>query len=572
MPPGTPGSRRGWLGWLEDHRPAVGGIALWVALALIVGAAVATGGAAAFGRATGVHPSVAPTDEQGPSPSAAATKAGQPAKASPKAAKGKKQGGPASPTPGATSPGPGGPGGGGPGTGSPPPVPGTKPLPPCTPGSSNETGVTKGEVKLGQIVTDSSTLPGQFRPAYEGLMAYAKLVNDGGGICGRRLSVEFQNDNSNPLTHDYRSMAQRVFAFVANESLLDGEDYQTSPPFNPRYTDNRTGGYVPDVGGLAFAYGRSQSAWHAGVVGSVSPVLIGGGQFRYFVDEARASGRPCRKAGVVYLVEPTGASKDQGLLFQAALEAPWGANLGPGSVHLYQAALLSPVLVYKGLVQNMVRDGVNCVFTASDLASNINLAKAMAQEGVWPPDTCSRGDECFSVFWIPFSAYDPEFIRDAGSGARFVSSFLPHLPLNETGNPAMRSYLDALTALARSDSRFGGAEPSTFSLLGFASGIMFGEALAACGGSPTRNCVMSYLRSMQSFTAGGLLGRITPFRTTRVNYGTYGTFDWKWIFADSVAVRVLGNEATLIHRFHRVNPPGGGFFPDTLHVARGSPA
>jgi hypothetical protein len=138
-------------------------------------------------------------------------------------------------------------------------------------------GVTNETITIGQIVTDSSQIPQQLRPAHEGLRAFVELVNKAGGVCDRKLRLEYRNDNLNPATHnqDARELAARVLAFVGNESLLDFLDYQREPPFEP--TVQGGGSFVPDVGGLAFSYGRSQSRWHAGVIGSVSPVLVGGG-------------------------------------------------------------------------------------------------------------------------------------------------------------------------------------------------------------------------------------------------------------------------------------------------------
>src|SRR5439155_1403410 len=79
---------------------------------------------------------------------------------------------------------------------------------------------------------------------------------------------------------DTQDLANRILAFVGNDSLLDFLDYGRNPPFDPTFKGG--GSYVPDLGGLAFSYGRAQSSWHAGVVGSVSPVLVGGGQFKPF--------------------------------------------------------------------------------------------------------------------------------------------------------------------------------------------------------------------------------------------------------------------------------------------------
>ncbi len=443
-----------------------------------------------------------------------------------------------------------------------PVIPGAVPPPPCTPKPTDATGVTDSEIVIGQIVTDVTQVPQQLGPAHEGLAAYVELANASGGVCGRKLRLEYRNDNLNPATHRgaYESLARTVFAFVANQSLLDSQDYEQSPPFNPTYRDGDE--YVPDVGGLAFAYNRSQSPWHAGIVGSLSPVLIGGGQVRGFLEDARSRGTPCRRGAVVYLREPTGASEDQARLLDVALRREWGGNLGDGNTEMYAANLLDPVPAYEAMVEQMVTDGMNCVFSYTDLASSINLVRAMTNRQLWPPDRCTRGDECFRVTYVPLSVYDQKFIQDGGEGALGVNTFIPHVPLNERDHPSMRVYLNALKKA------FPDARPSTFSLLGFASGQMLVEALQACGGAPTRICVMTHLRKLRDFTSGDLIGAISPFRSSRATYGQYGTYDWKWVFTCSVGLRV--EERNGVRDFHRIRP-SSGFFCDKMKVARGTP-
>lgn len=443
-----------------------------------------------------------------------------------------------------------------------PGLPGSPTARSCRPEKVNAPGVTDSQITIGQIVTDSNQIPQQLRPAHEGLQAFLNVFNKAGGLCRRLLRLEYRNDNLNPATHnqDARDLASRVLAFVGNESLLDFLDYDRNPPFEP--TVQGGGSPVPDVGGLAFSYGRSQSKWHAGVIGSVSPVLVGGGQYKDLMAEAKAKRAPCRKGGVVYIREPTGASEDQARVGQVSIEESWGGGLGRGNTQLYAANLLDPVPAYEALVDRMVADGMNCVFTYTDLQSSINTAIAMNNRGVWPPDRCKLGSRCFRVFSVVLSVYDGKFIQDGGEGARNVSTFIPHVPLVETGNRAMKVYLDAINGVR-------GARPSTFSVLGFASGLMFVEALQACPAAPTRPCLMNALRKMKDFTAGGLLGGTTPFRTTRATFDQYGTYDWKWIFNRYTILRVLDRNGK--RDFYRVSPDRG-FSQSELRVARGSPA
>jgi hypothetical protein len=361
-------------------------------------------------------------------------------------------------------------------------------------------------------------------------------------------------------------MVHKVFAFVANSSLIEQIDYQSDKPFDPLFSDN--GEFVPDIGSLAFTYARAQSPVYFGAVGSLSPSLTGGLQFKYLVDDARARGKPCRKAGMVYLREPTGASEDGGRLAGIALEnTAWGAGLGAGNVKYYVQNLADPEPVYEQTIAQMAADGVNCAFAYLDLTSTVTFVQAAVRRGVWPPDKCT-GPTCFSLLFVPVGSYDPKFIRDAGDGSRFVTTFILSRPLNETSNPAMHTYLQALAGVPK-------AEPGAFSVQGYAAGMLFVRALAACGSAPTRSCLLSYLRGVHDFDADGLLGPVPLDRRTRVicngDCGSFkgrGTYDWKWIAPCTVALQILDRDNK--RDFYRINP-GSDFACDTLHVARGTP-
>lgn len=441
-------------------------------------------------------------------------------------------------------------------------LPGTKQAPPCaaTKGYTAH-GLSESEVHIGQIVSDVNLLPQQLGPAHEGLAAYVKLINSVGGVCGRKLVLEYSNDNANPAQekNDFQALAGKVFAFVGNESLQDGQTYSGSAPYEPTVKDGDE--VVPDVGGLAFSTGRSQSSAFAGNVGSLSPTLTGGGQFKTIVDFTRAAGKPCTKGAVLYLREPTGASLDQSTIGQIALEAPWGGGLGKGNTKLYVADLAQSVPAYRLTVQTMLSEGMDCVFTYADAGSDANLLQAMAQEGAWPPDKCTSPTRCFRLAYVPFAAYDATFLQTAAEAARSVYTFIPHLPLNETSNPAMQAYLKALKAY-KSD-----ANPGTFSIIGFTAGAMFAESLGACGDAPTRKCLLDYLHALKGFNAGGLIGDITPFRTTRATYMST-TFDWKWIFVCAVTMQVSPSGGSV--QFVRVAPKQG-YSCDEMKIARSDP-
>ena len=65
----------------------------------------------------------------------------------------------------------------------------------CTPSGGNlDVGITDSSVTVGSVATISGPVPGLFRNVQSGLKAYAAYVNSTGGICGRKLEIQYADD------------------------------------------------------------------------------------------------------------------------------------------------------------------------------------------------------------------------------------------------------------------------------------------------------------------------------------------------------------------------------------------
>ena len=67
------------------------------------------------------------------------------------------------------------------------------------------------------------------------------------------------------------------------------------------------------------------------------------------------------------------------------------------------------------------------------------------------------------------------------------------------------------------------------------------------------NGVMDYWRGAKDYDGGGLLGAVTPFRTTRVdcrdgcgNFGGHGTYDFNFVDTAIAHARLAGVPAELV--------------------------
>ena len=214
---------------------------------------------------------------------------------------------------------------------------------------SDETGVTDDEITIGQIVTDSSSIPQQFNPAHEGLDAFVQPLQP----CRRPVRTQAQArvpqrhvQSGDPRTGrraSSRTASSRSSATSrCSISSTTSSGRRSSRPFRGRRIV-RPGRRWPRV--LVCRAGQSSLARRRDRQRVADP------RRRRAVPllptEAKAQGNPCKKAGVVYLQEPTGASEDQARVGAVSLEESWGAGLGADNTQLYAAGLFDSTLQYE---------------------------------------------------------------------------------------------------------------------------------------------------------------------------------------------------------------------------------
>ena len=114
--------------------------------------------------------------------------------------------------------------------------PGADPLPVLAGGTGDISGpgVTATEIKIGQIATETGPMPGMFEGSILALQAFANYVNDQGGILGRQLVIDQQDDafDCATYTNELKSMSKDVFAMVGTWSNQDGcgQDFLAANP------------------------------------------------------------------------------------------------------------------------------------------------------------------------------------------------------------------------------------------------------------------------------------------------------------------------------------------------------
>lgn len=357
-------------------------------------------------------------------------------------------------------------------------------------GGATDVGVTATEIRVGNVSAITGPLPSQFRPMAEAVQAYFKAVNDAGGINGRNLVLYGCDDemNGQKRVGCLKSLVEdkKVFAFVGNLSAADEND--------AGYLDGQLKGVVPDVGGFALSYSRSSSASYWSPMGALRRELAGTGQWE-FIKARTGFTKP------MVFWHNIQISREQGQTLQKEL----ATVLGISDENQIRSAEVSPTQPDFNLqVAQAKQNGIDAFFTSMEIASNIRLVRAVAQnrDASWNP-----------TIHFELATYTADFIEALGPLAKGVYIRIPHTPFSEPSFPPMARYLSTLGKY------FPHSTPASFGVFGWAGAGFFVRSLEKAGPKLTRAKLVEAMKSFtgpNAFTDGGLIGpndniRVQPF-------------------------------------------------------------
>jgi branched-chain amino acid transport system substrate-binding protein len=352
------------------------------------------------------------------------------------------------------------------------------------PGNTGNTasapGVTPTAVTLGNVSGLTGALPNSFNQGVQGVEALFSAVNAAGGICGRKLNLDSEDDQQDSSTNasDVQDLIPKVLAFVGSTS--DADDGGV-PAMQQAGT--------PDFG-FAIACSRSESSTYYSVAGG-SCYQPQGANGPYFINDSgfaleKASGYlPSKVAFLAYSIA---------ISAQAAQEYEYVFQHTFGGTPCYTDFSISPATAsLESDVAQMRSNGCQGVLTTLDVTGNAKLLQAMQQQSFTMP-----------FVYTTFDGYTPTLISSAGqSAAQGMTVGLPFVPLNEP-NPTVQLYQQQLTTYEP------GAQPSGFGFLAWEAGEMFIYCLIASGHNPTRASITNAVKSLQNWTGGGALGGYSP--------------------------------------------------------------
>jgi ABC-type branched-subunit amino acid transport system substrate-binding protein len=345
--------------------------------------------------------------------------------------------------------------------------------------TASDVGVTPNQLTFGNVSGLTGPLTGSFPQGSQGVEALFGAVNAAGGICGRHLNLDVEDDQQNASTNasDVADLIPKSLAFVGSTGDADNGGVPAMTAAN-----------IPDIG-FAINCDRSEEPvyWSPAAGSCDQP---DGPSGPYFIDNAtfelakQAGYLPTRMAFLSYSIS---------ISAQAAEEYEYVYQHMGGTVCYSDFAVSPASASLESDVESMQQNGCNGSFDTMDVTGNAKLLQAMQQQAYVVPYVAAT-----------FDAYTPALIATAGqSAAQGLIVALPFVPLNEP-QTMVQLYQQQLATYEPGD------QPSGFGFLAWESAQMLIYALIQSGHDPTRATLVKALDTMVNWTGGGALGGYTP--------------------------------------------------------------
>ena len=340
--------------------------------------------------------------------------------------------------------------------------------------TASNPGITASSITVGQVDTLSGPVPGLFQGAKDGTEAYLAYVNSQGGVNGRKIKLDVEDDafSGANYTTDTQQLVKRDFALVGGFSLFDDSGV---PAINAAR--------IPDIT-ESLSQARAEDQYNY----APDPLVVGGsrlGPLKYykkkFPSAIKHVGTFDANVAVAETQTKAVLSAMSSLGYQIGYRrtvTPFDTNFVPDALKMKAAGVQMVYVV--GLAVNQVAD----------------LAKDMAQQNFRP--------QIFSTNGV---AYDSSFVTQAGAAANGAATDLQsslYLGQDAKAVPAVALFDKWLLKV---DPK---AHVDTYGLYGWAAAQLFVQALRSAGPEPTRTSLIAQLNKITNFTASGLTAAGNP--------------------------------------------------------------
>jgi branched-chain amino acid transport system substrate-binding protein len=332
-------------------------------------------------------------------------------------------------------------------------------------------GVTDTEIKVGGIAAKTGPLGSQYEPIQFGIRAYLDMVNEKGGVHGRKINfLGLYDDATNPS----RNVAQarklveeeKVFAIVGVASPIFGAG---------EYLGQQE---VPTFG------------WNVNPEWIGPPNLFGEkGSFLNFTNPG---------PGIAWLAKQQLGVQKVGIIAYTVVQS---ADCAKGFAKSYRNFGLDVVLEDASLqfgatdisadIEKVRQSGTQFLSTCMDPSGNTLVARSLNRAGL---------DDV--KMWWP-NGYDQETLEKFGDlmeGVYFSTFFVPFE--RPDAAPGMKLFLEQMKK------RFPDQQLSEVVLAGWINADLFVTGLEKAGRNLTREKLIDAINEMTRYTAGGILAGI----------------------------------------------------------------
>lgn len=328
-------------------------------------------------------------------------------------------------------------------------------------------GVTDTEIRVGGVASVTNPIGGLWGESFEGVKAYFDMVNEQGGVHGRRLVLAEERDDQ---------MANNA---TEVQRLIGGDVFAVLPVAGPLFTGSE----------LLVREGVPTFGWAIGEdwAGADRPNLFGqSGSFLCI---------GCATTSTVWTAQAAGAER-VGILAYAVPQSAGCADGAARSIEEYggsagvEVAFMDQALPY-GMsdlsvqVSRMKDEGVQFVMTCLDTNGVVTLAREI------------RRQDLDATIYQP-NGYDHRILAEYGDlleGSIVRTDFVQFE--YEPAPPGLEDFLHHIEAR--------GATPSELSMVGWLNAGLFVTGLREAGPDFSRQKVIDAVNSLTDHTADGLL-------------------------------------------------------------------
>ncbi len=337
----------------------------------------------------------------------------------------------------------------------------------CDPSGNkaSDTGVTATSINIGTVSDISGVQPGLFQSTFDAMKAWKAYTDSLGGICGRRVTLDLRDDqtNSGGNRAETQAACAKDFALVGSVSAFDDGGASTVDSCG-----------IPDMSGIVVTTQRARSDNTFAIYNARPGDYLGTGTAEYV---KREHPDVIKNAALLYLnsAAPKQSAETRRAGYQQA-----------GFRFVYYTAVQVVEPNYNSYVVAMKNHSppVKYVNMVGDPQSLARLVQAMQQQS-WFPE----------VVDFDSAAYSPQFLELGGAAAERAQIWNFHHPFEEArSNKEMQLYLQWLSVAAP------GAEPDFFGVWAWSAGRLFQELATKIGNDLTREKLFAELKKVKDWT------------------------------------------------------------------------